>query len=152
MAFILPDMSNIMEKATGYTITPDSEFFYSTSLLTDIKELYKGAGAHAYIYTRFTYDLIWPCIYLFFMVNSLGIFTKSFKRTWKICGLYLLPFIAVFFDLLENITCSLYFYSDVFMPLGNMAMIFSGLKWIVITCVFGIQTILGAHYIVRFLL
>lgn len=135
---LLPVMSN----ASGNITTPDSDFFYNSIRLKEIGETYSHADVLAYTKTRFTYDLLWPLIYGFYMVSTIAYMTNSWKNVSLLKLLYTLPFIAVFFDFIENILCSLYFLEIAQELAGFLAPIASRLKWLTILLILFIQAIL----------
>lgn len=98
-----------MSNASGNINTPDSDFFYDSLRLEEIRKTYSHDDVLAYIKTRFTYDLLWLFIYGTYMVSTIAYMTKSWKKVSILMFLYSLPLVAVSLDLLENILCSLYF-------------------------------------------
>ncbi|MCH4886977.1 hypothetical protein EZV73_05325 [Acidaminobacter sp. JC074] len=131
---LLPQMSGVLESLNGHNITPDSDFFYNAGRLHEIKMTYSQEGINAYVWTRFSYDLVWPLIYLFFMVATLALMLDE-----KTKFIRYLPLIAVNFDLLENITCSLYFKVVENQFVASLASIFSAVKWVMIIGILLIQ-------------
>ena len=107
VGLILPDQSAQMETITHGAGSPDTSFFYSKDDLYRMADAYGEAGRAAYVRVRFTFDLIWPLVYLFFLGTSLS---WSLARAlpegnrWRMLNLF-----AVFgwlFDMLENIAAS----------------------------------------------
>lgn len=146
--FLLPQMSKVMEISSGTSITPDSDLWYSSQRLSEIKNMYGNKGISTYVSTRFSYDLLWPSIYFFFMVSTIASMTKTMNRNIFINIIYLLPIVIVAFDMMENITCSLYF-NGVFENITNsLAPFFSGIKWLLVISVLIIQLVLFIVYIV----
>lgn len=139
---LLPQMSAMIISANGIDVTPDSDFWYDSERLSEIRDMFSQEGKTAYVQTRFTFDFLWPLIYTFFFVSCIGYMMKSKERSLLIQVIYLLPFIAIALDIIENILCSLYFMSiggEYIAPLASVA---SSLKWIGIFMVFGIILIL----------
>lgn len=65
MIFVLPQQSQKAEAYSGGT-SPDTSYFYSAADLYQMAEAYGADGRAAYIYARFTFDLVFPLAYLFF--------------------------------------------------------------------------------------
>lgn len=138
LLFLLP----IMDTAAGSIITPDADFWYNHIRLAEIKNLYTQTNISAYIKTRIAYDILWPLIYGIFMISTLGFMTKSTYKSKLLTTLYLMPILAVLFDLLENTMCSLYFSNIAPSITVFIAPISSAIKWILIFIVFTIQFVL----------
>jgi hypothetical protein len=138
LLFLLP----IMDTATGSIVTPDADFFYNHLRLTEIKDIYTQENISAYIHTRIAYDILWPLIYGFFLISTLGFMTKSTNKSKLLTALYFMPILAVLFDLLENTMCSFYFSNIAPSITLYIAPIASALKWILIFIIFTIQFVL----------
>jgi len=126
---VLPYMSGYTESLIGTNISPDTSFFVLPKRLYEIARIYGSDGRRAYIVLRFTFDLVWPCVYLLFFVSS---FTYLGMRK------YILPILGVVFDLLENITASILMglYPKEIYPLAYLFSIFNAAKWVFITASF----------------
>jgi len=146
---ILPQMSFIVEQASQLTITPDSDLFYNFDRLMYIRRLYNKAGIEAYVMTRFTYDLLWPIIYTFFTVSTLGYFGQYMERTKVLSLVYALPIGAVVFDVFENSFCSIFFMEMGPHFLGYLAVLFSGLKWLMVFGMMVAQCVLLILYVIK---
>lgn len=133
--FALPLMLKLLESSAGTSITPDSDFFYGPSRLKEIALLY-GDNGLIYFTTRFTFDLIWPASYLFFLLSSLNYLLSKLSLDLGKKRLLLLPFAGVFFDLLENTFCSIYLCLAQNNFIAVSAVISSGAKWIIISFLF----------------
>lgn len=134
MGFILPREAVRMKEITGSTLSPDTSFIYTARDLYQMAEDYGLEGRSYYVQSRFRFDLIWPLVYLFFLVTSLSIVFGSLKDKAPSSYVNLLPFLAFFFDLLENGSASLVMYRY---PLSTplvvvLAPIFTFLKWITV--------------------
>ena len=121
----------------GLVESIDTAFFYSANRLYEIIESYSYEVRMRYIYQRFTFDLVWPLVYGFFIISStwylINDATIPFKNTIRY-----LPIIAVSFDFLENILVSLlmYLYPIQIYFLGWVASLFTSLKWITLSASF----------------
>lgn len=134
LGIILPREATRLESIAGITDSPDTSLFYTPSYLYDLAQEYGEEGRAYYIRSRFTFDLIWPLAYLFFLVTSLSFTFHSVhaKSFWRI--LNILPFGGLIFDYLENIMVSLVMYRY---PLSSslpafFAPLFTLVKWIFI--------------------
>lgn len=135
MIFFLP----MMDKANGELETPDSDFWYDAKRLSEIRLSYDDEQAKNYVETRWTYDVVWPIVYGFFMFSTIRYMTQSLKKRNIVSILRVLPFVAVFFDFIENTMCSLFFLDISSSLTGRIAPLASGLKWSSIFLVFIVQ-------------
>ncbi|MBV1758311.1 MAG: hypothetical protein KMY55_10785 [Dethiosulfatibacter sp.] len=132
MIAVLPNVSETTKEITGTNISPDTSFFYTSQKLYDIAESYGEAGRAYYIRSRFSFDIVWPIVYLFFLVTMMTFLFNS--------SLHLIPFLGVFFDFLENLGASYVMFRY---PLdtgfiATITPIFTLLKWIFIYISFGL--------------
>ena len=111
-----------------------------TSILYSVEDLYSIIGGYsrqvrlAYIYQRFTFDLIWPIVYgLFILVTTLYLLIKINLKRLNL--LIYFPLAAVMFDFLENISVSIlmFIYPFRINALALLASIFTTLKWITLS-------------------
>ena len=129
---VLPAQSAQAEQSMGETNVPDLSFYYSSEQLYKMAEGYGLEGRSAYIRARFTFDLVWPLVYGFFLVTSLSWLSKRVfpeGSRWQVANL--LPLAGVSFDYLENISTSLVMlrYPHETWLAANLAGIFTTLKW-----------------------
>jgi len=88
--------------------TPDLSLYYSPADLYRFAESYGEQGRQAYVRARFTFDLVWPLVYTFFLVTATSwLYARSFgpDSPWRLVNL--LPLAGMLFDLLENLSTSL---------------------------------------------
>jgi hypothetical protein len=143
-ALVLPGQSAQAEDVSGDSGSPDMSFFYSAEKLFKMAEAYGDQGRSAYIRARFTFDLIWPLVYGFFLTTSISwsIHRSGFSKTaWGIINL--VPVFGVIFDYLENITTSwvmFRFPQPAYLP-ATLAPFFTATKWIFVGGSFGILII-----------
>lgn len=133
--FVLPGQSASSTDQLSGGDSPDLSLYYSSAELYRMAESYGEQGRQAYISARFTFDLIWPLVYGFFLVATLGWLLKiafPAQSIWQRANL--LPLFGVLFDYLENISTSLVmgrFPAQT--PIVDwMAGIFTALKWLLI--------------------
>jgi len=132
IGLILPGQSAQMETITHGAGSPDTSFFYSKDDLYRMADAYGEAGRAAYVRVRFTFDLVWPLVYLFFLGTSLSWSLASALpegNRWRILNLF-----AVFgwlFDMLENIAASIVMlnYPRHTPVLDSLTPIFTLIKW-----------------------
>jgi hypothetical protein len=103
MVFVLPAASAYKEKRAGAASSPDTSFIYSADELYEMADSYGQEGRNAYIFMRFTFDLAWPLVYLFFMAAVISNLLRCFNEDSKLRYLNLVPFAGALFDYLENI-------------------------------------------------
>ncbi len=134
-ALVLPGQSVSSESQNPNDGSPDLSFYYSAADLYRMAEAYGEQGRSAYIQARFTFDLVWPLVYTFFLVTAISwLFKQAFpaQSIWQQANL--LPILGMIFDYLENISTSLVMwrYPAQTMFVAGLAGIFTALKWILI--------------------
>lgn len=134
IVLILPWQAAKSEEATGGGQSPDSSFLYTADDLYQMAEQYGEAGRSAYIYARFTFDLIWPLAYLLLLVVLLSVLYRVLpvKSRWR--WVNLIPVLGWAMDMLENIGASLimYRYPERTTVLAELTPVFTLLKWCLI--------------------
>jgi len=134
MILVLPNMAGQLTDMTGVAVSPDTSFIYSAKDLYAMAEAYGEEGRAYYICSRFTFDLIWPAVYLFFLMATITYLFRFLSPENPLRLVNLLPFAGAFFDLLENSAASLVIYRY---PLTSsfaawLAPVFTFFKWIFI--------------------
>ena len=112
--------------------SPDMSFYYSSQQLYEMAEAYGEDGRVAYIRARFSFDLIWPIVYTFFLTTAISwVFSHSFpiESRWRWANL--MPILGMIFDYLENISTSLVMWRYPFpVPvIAWFASVFTPVKW-----------------------
>ena len=130
MITVLPGQST-----GGMQSSPDTSLYYSADQLYRMAETYGPDGRQAYIQARFTFDLIWPLVYTFFLLTALsylGRLAFPAGSSWRLVNL--LPLVGVLFDYLENIATSLVMarYPLATPVVAELAGVFTLLKWLFI--------------------
>jgi len=138
-ALVLPNQSAQSNVSYDGAITPDLSFYYSSTDLYRSAEVYGETGRDAYIRTRFTFDLVWPLVYAFFLTTSVSwLFARGFSEEsiWRY--LNILPLAGMLMDYLENICTSvvMWRFPVQTLVLDDVATIFTMLKWIFLTISF----------------
>jgi hypothetical protein len=131
-ALVLPQQATKAEQETGGADSPDTSFFYSADDLYRMAESYGEQGRQAYIRARFTFDLVWPLVYTFFLVTAISwVFSRAFApdSPWQWANLA--PLLGALFDYLENLSTSLVMlrYPDQTAVVDLLAPVFTALKW-----------------------
>jgi hypothetical protein len=134
-ALVLPGQS---QKAAVYSAevgSPDTSLYYSAQRLFQMAEAYGVDGRAEYIRARFTFDLVFPLVYLAFLVTSISwIFKKLNVHNKKWAWFNLMPLAAVILDILENISATIVMarYPQTVRIIDHLAGIFTLLKWVFI--------------------
>ena len=134
MLLVLPKMAGRLSEMTGVTQSPDTSFIYSATDLYAMAEAYGAEGRAYYIYQRFTFDLIWPLVYLLFFLALITLLYRQLPSTSSLRLVNLLPFAGVLFDLLENSGAAyvMYRYPEPVPFLAALVPVFTIFKWLFI--------------------
>ena len=148
-----PVVAKYMDKVTGGAPSPDTFLGYNASELLDMARDYGQEGRDAYVLMRFTFDLVFPAIYLFFLVSAITRLLYKTPEGSKIRLLNLLPFLAVIFDLLENsmtaTVMGMYPKEAVFA--ASAAPYASVIKWIFVGSSFALVGVLAIYRLIAFI-
>lgn len=132
-ALILPAQTARIETDVGDARSPDMSFYYTPAELYQMAESYGEDGRQAYIKARFTFDLIWPLIYMmFFTVGISWVYGRAFELDSPLQRVNLVPVLGALFDYLENLSTSLVMarYPNITVGVDTLATIFTMVKWI----------------------
>lgn len=132
-AFVLPLQASQAELSTGTETSPDMSFYYTSDDLYQIAQAYGNEGRMAYVKARFSFDLIWPLVYMIFLSTSISwLFQRLFKPSsfWQFSNL--VPICGMIFDYLENISTSVVMirYPNPTRIIDILAPIFTSVKWL----------------------
>ncbi len=133
MIFVLPGQAFKAEETSGGAGSPDTSIIYSPQELYQTAEAYGEQGRQAYIQARWTFDLVFPLVYGFFLITAISwSFNKAFKpdSRWQLANLA--PVLAVLFDFLENtaVTVVMARFPAETSLAAWLAPIFTLLKWV----------------------
>jgi hypothetical protein len=134
VGFVLPQQANRAEAVSQGAGSPDMSYFYSSTDLYNMAETYGAEGRAAYVHARFTFDLVFPLTYLFFLATSISWVMRravpDANSRWRLLNLF--PVFGVLFDYLENISTSAVMlnYPEHTPILDLLAPIFTLVKWI----------------------
>ena len=148
MVFVLPDQAQKAEAVSGGAGSPDTSYFYSSADLNRMAEAYGEEGRAAYVYARFTFDLVFPVVYLAFLATSISwLLNKGVPEPdnkWRLLNLF--PVLGAIFDYGENITASIFMmtYPSPSTWAGVLAPVFTLVKWFFVNGSFVVLLIAGA--------
>lgn len=140
-AFVLPGQAAQAEAVAGGAGTPDTSLFYLPSDLYRMAEAYGEAGRAVYVRARFTFDLIWPLVYMMFLASGISwVSKKAFPERESWMRANLVPIFAAGFDLLENISTSVVMirYPGETPVVDLLASIFTPIKWTLVGASFAL--------------
>jgi len=106
-ALVLPIQSRAAENCSASVGSPDTSLVYSARDLYQMAEFYGEAGREAYIRARFSFGLVFPLVYTFFLVTCISwLLSKALpvSSSWRV--LNLVPLAGMVFDFLENFSAS----------------------------------------------
>ena len=141
---VLPGQSRSEDSSEEFG-SPDLSMYYPAAELYRMAEGYGEEGRAAYIQARFTFDLVWPLVYTFFLVVTLSwIYQKILLpgSSWRFVNL--LPVWGMLADYLENISTSIVMwrFPQVTPVIDWMAGFITAAKWLLISASF-LALILG---------
>jgi hypothetical protein len=137
MIFVLPDQAEQSNDYSGFS--PDTAFFYHPNKLISAAEDYGPEGRQAYIHSRWTFDLVFPLVYVVFLTTGISWYLKEYINK-PLKHLNLIPLLAGAFDYLENIatTIVMAIYPRVSYLAASLASGFTLIKWLLVYGSFGV--------------
>ena len=132
-ALVLPQQASLAESGTGNKKSPDMSFMYTSDDLYQLAQAYGEGGRMSYIKARFSFDLIWPVVYMIFLTTAISwLFQRVFwmGSIWQLANL--VPLCGLIFDYLENIATSIVMirYPNPTAVVDFIAPIFTLTKWL----------------------
>lgn len=133
ITFVLPEQAKRAEAVSGGASSPDMSYIYTSEDLYNMAKTYGEDGRAAYVRARFTFDLIFPLSYLFFLATSISWAMKravsNSNSRWRLLNLF--PVFGVLFDYLENISTSIVMvnYPQQTFLFDKLAPFFTLVKW-----------------------
>ncbi len=133
MILVLPSEASSSDQVVGSAPSPDTSFYYSKAELYQMAESYGQEGRYYYVDSRITFDILWPLVYTFFLINAISwIFDKTILEGSKLRLLNLVPLVGILLDFLENISNMVVMFryplqTDI---LASLAGIITSLKWV----------------------
>lgn len=139
LAFVLPAESAKAAVSSGGAESPDTSFFYTRADLYRMAEAFGKAGRAAYVRARFSFDIVWPLAYTFFLltVTSWALLrVLPTESRWRLLNLAALP--ALVFDYLENVSAALVMtrYPQMTAVFDWLAPFATVLKWLTLSLAF----------------
>jgi hypothetical protein len=108
VGFVLPQQADRAGAISQGAGSPDMSYFYSSSDLYNMAKAYGADGRAAYVRARFTFDLVFPLTYLFFLATSISwVMLRAIpdaNSRWRLLNLF--PVFGALFDYFENIAAS----------------------------------------------
>jgi len=132
---VLPSQAASAETYSGNAGSPDLSFYYSAQNLYHMAEAYGEQGRGAYVRARFTFDLIWPLVYTFFLSTAISwVYARALTADSLWRGANLVPVLAMLLDYLENLSVSLVMlrYPHPTIVADSLAPLFTMLKWVLV--------------------
>ena len=135
-ALILPGQSASVDTEIGNVGSPDLSFYYSADDLYRMAEAYGEMGREEYIRVRFTFDLVWPLVYTFFLATAISwVYARAFIEgsKWQLANMA--PVLGMFFDYLENTATSFVMWRyPAYTPVIDwLAGVFTIVKWVLVS-------------------
>jgi hypothetical protein len=135
-ALVLPGQAADADEVAGGAETPDLSLYYTADDLYQMAQAYGEEGRAAYIRARFTFDVVWPLVYTFFLVTALSWLSDRVLPTgsvWQLANLA--PILAASLDFLENLATSLIMWRfPMQTPVVDiLAGPFTALKWLFVS-------------------
>lgn len=145
-ALVLPGQAQMAEAESRGAGSPDASFFYTPEELYRMAEAYGEEGREAYVRARFTFDLIWPLVYVIFLATAISwVYGKALSpgSVWRLANLA--PLLGMGFDYLENLSTSVVMmrYPQRTPVVDSLAPVFTMLKWLFIGGSFALLAIGG---------
>ncbi|KIL53034.1 hypothetical protein [Jeotgalibacillus campisalis] len=152
IAVVLPAESEKSQQATGSSRSPDTALLYSAEELYSIADEYGDEGRSAYVRSRFSFDIIWPLVYAFFLTSASTFFMSSVSSV-RLKTLNLLPAAGMLFDFLENIAASIVMirYPSLTPGIAQLTPVFTLFKWLCIYASFGLLAISFGYWVFQLL-
>jgi hypothetical protein len=135
-ALVLPGQASEADDVAGSAGSPDMSFYYSADQLYQMAESYGEEGRAAYIKARFTFDLIWPVVYLVFLATAISwVNRKAFAADsiWQRANI--VPVLGSLWAYLENISTSIVMarYPSPSPAVDVLAGVLTSVKWIFVS-------------------
>ena len=150
-ATVLPAQAEKAAFAANGADSPDSSFFYTTADLYGSAETFGEEGRSAYIRARWSFDVVWPLVYTFFLVTNISwVFKNTFPEDSKLQLANLVPVLGMVFDFFENSATSIVMarFPEISPVAGLLAPIFTPIKWIFVNGSF-VVLLIGVAFLIQ---
>jgi len=153
LAIAAPLASNYMDKITDGAPAPDTTFDYEAEDLLKMAQDYGPEGRRAYILMRFTFDLAFPIVYLFFLVAASTKLLSYLPKKSRFRCFNIIPFFAAGFDFMENILTAVVMgmYPKEATLAAQIAPYASMIKWMFVGISFALVAVLALYRIIMLL-
>ena len=149
-AVVLPQQAQKADSFSSDVGSPDTSLIYSPQQLYRMAETYGEQGRQAYIQQRFTFDVVWPLVYTFFLVTAITwLYARGFPEhsSWRRANM--VPLLALLLDYLENLSTSLVMlrYPQPTPLVDWLAPIFTLFKWVFVVGSFALLLVGVVAYV-----
>jgi len=150
LAVILPEEASRNAAYFGDNPTPDGSFSYSAADLYEMASAYGEEGRRYYIRSRFTFDVVWPLAYGWFLWAGIAYFGRALERSAASYAV-LLPLLAVALDFMENTSASvvMFVYPEQVPVLAHVVPVFTAAKWLAVGSSFAVFGLFALVWLVR---
>jgi hypothetical protein len=140
MATVLPAKAADAAAYTPAGASFDTSFFYTPAQALERVGLYSPEGRVAYVYDRWTFDVVWPLVYGLFLFSgwafglSCLVPADGKGRDRARAAWLLVPDLAVFFDFVENTAVTILMLAYPASPLAAALVASAGtvIKWVLV--------------------
>lgn len=149
---VLPQQAARFEAVAGDGPSPDQSFIYTPADLYRMAETYGPEGRVAYVRARWTFDVVWPLVYTFFLVTAISWLGKrAFPPGSRARLLNLVPVLGLLFDYLENICASIVMarYPAQTPIVDLLTTVFTPIKWVFVVGSFVVLVVVAVAAIAR---
>ena len=133
MIFVLPVQAEKSQEFTGSSKSPDTSFYYTPDELFHLADDYGPNGRQYYIHNRWTFDLVFPLVFVGFLTTGISWFYKHIKDgSWT--RLNIIPLFAGIFDYFENIAASIVMaaFPNRLVNIAFLSSTFSIIRWLLV--------------------
>ena len=83
---VLPLQASKAKAQNGDMGSPDLSFYYSAEDLYQMAEAFGEEGRKSYIIARYSFDLVWPLVYTFFLITGISWVTRKAFAVGRVCA------------------------------------------------------------------
>lgn len=148
---VLPAVATYSKVVIGVSDSPDTVFIPGSIDLYQLAEAYGAIGRRTYIGLRWTFDLVWPLVYTWFLISWIKMLSDRLSLKGVFGKLYLLPFVGTGLDYLENIGATLIMglYPMKLVCINRVTPYVTFTKWAVIGLTFTLYFVLLIVWLVK---
>jgi len=141
---VLPEQAARADTYSENAGSPDLSGYYRTEDLYRMAEAYGEHGRLLYVRARYTFDLIFPIIYTFFLLATISwVYAQTVVTNSRWRRVNLIPLLAMLLDFLENTSTSMVMlrYPERTVVLDTLAPFFTLTKWIFVFASFTVLVV-----------